>query len=277
MSFTVRSGSQVEKLDDAVLVYVPGRQDVFHLTGRQAQAFALAEAGASTVPDHLATEMAGLVELGVVETDAWSRRRVLQLGGAAAATTVAVVALPGVAAASSTTTTLPPAPTIIEERASNFPTYRIQVSGGPAIGRIIDTTTPGGSGLANVRVVTGLVAGTNRVSFREVDSSGNFTSPALYLAPVGANYSNPASSALPASSLSFQPVPTGATESATFGQLATYTQISPGNNTGVTGGHSFQSIVDASYYLRHASYVLRVQTGSGPLFNSDSTFTTYTA
>lgn len=48
--------------------------------------------------------MAGLVELGLVRTDVWSRRRVLQLGGAASAATVAVIALPGIAAAASSTT-----------------------------------------------------------------------------------------------------------------------------------------------------------------------------
>lgn len=70
-------------------------------SGAQAEAFSLAEAGADAVPERLESAMAGLVTAGVVETDRWSRRRVLQLGGAAAAATIAVVALPSVAAAAS--------------------------------------------------------------------------------------------------------------------------------------------------------------------------------
>lgn len=59
--------------------------------------------------------MAALVELRLVTTDAWSRRKVHQLGGAAAAASIAIIALPSVAAAASgsgdggggTTSTLP--------------------------------------------------------------------------------------------------------------------------------------------------------------------------
>lgn len=275
MNFQLVEGLHAEKFADEILVLVPNRSEVLHLSGDQAEAFRLAEFGAQTVPGPLEPAMAGLCSLGIVESHTWSRRRILQMGGAAAAAAVVVTALPSVAAASSTTaTTAPPTPVHLEERSSNFPTYRIQVSGGPTIGRIIDTTTPAGAGYTNVKVVSGLEAGTNHVSFQEVDSTGNPTSPSRYLAPSGFNFSNAPSSALPVNTLDFQMVPTGVTEAANFAKLATYTQISPGNDTGVTGGHSFQSLVNSAYYVRHAGFVLRVHTGSGSLFNADSTFTT---
>lgn len=101
MGFSVRRDAQVEQVDAGFLVWRPGRHEVVHLTGPEAEAFALARRGSAEVPASLTAAMAGLVTLGVVETDVWSRRRVLQLGGAAAAATVAVVALPGIAAAGS--------------------------------------------------------------------------------------------------------------------------------------------------------------------------------
>lgn len=94
------------------------KEEVLHIEGADAEAFALAQIGVTDVPERLVVAMAGLVELGVVETDVWSRRKVLALGGAAAAGAVAVFALPSVAAAVSppattpttapTTTTVPP-------------------------------------------------------------------------------------------------------------------------------------------------------------------------
>lgn len=105
MGFAVRPDLRVESVGAGLMVLVPGQDKVLHLKGRQVEAFALARAGATDVPDHLVTEMAGLVELGVVETTSWSRRQVLRAGGVAAAAGVAVVALPSIAAASSPTTT----------------------------------------------------------------------------------------------------------------------------------------------------------------------------
>lgn len=60
---------------------VPGADSALHLRGDQAEACALARQGSDSVPDHLQTAMAGLVELGVVDSDVWSRRWVIQLGG----------------------------------------------------------------------------------------------------------------------------------------------------------------------------------------------------
>ncbi len=108
MKFHCVEGLSVDAVDDGYLVLVPGRSDVLHLRGPQAEAFALARHGCDRVPPELVTPMAGLVELGVVTTVAWSRRRVLQLGGAAAAATVAAIALPSVAAAGSPTNTSVP-------------------------------------------------------------------------------------------------------------------------------------------------------------------------
>ncbi|HET8931129.1 MAG TPA: hypothetical protein VFN21_10770 [Acidimicrobiales bacterium] len=108
MTFAVDDRLHVEALGSDWLVLVPGQHEVLHLEGAGAEAFVLARQGVDLVPAHLQTAMAGLVELGVVTTDAWSRRRVLQLGGAAAAAGVAMVALPSVAAAASPTTTLGP-------------------------------------------------------------------------------------------------------------------------------------------------------------------------
>lgn len=51
------------------------------LRGDQAATFTLAQAGATDVPDHLTGAMAGLIDLGIVESDTWSRRRIIQLGG----------------------------------------------------------------------------------------------------------------------------------------------------------------------------------------------------
>ncbi len=101
MKFTIADGVRAETVDDGLLVLRPGETDVLHLTGTDAEAFEVARPGIDVVPERLHEPMAGLVELGVVHTTEWSRRRVLQLGGAAAAATVAVIALPNVAAADS--------------------------------------------------------------------------------------------------------------------------------------------------------------------------------
>lgn len=110
MSFNISAEVHVEQVDDGYLVLRPGTDDVLHLRGDQAAAlFAARSADTGAIPASLTEAMAGLVELGVVETDEWSRRRVLQLGGVAAAGAIAVIALPSVAAAASgpgpTTTT----------------------------------------------------------------------------------------------------------------------------------------------------------------------------
>lgn len=114
VNFTARIDLQVEALDDGFMVLIPEQGEVVHLEGRDAEAFALARGGTDEVPDPLTGPMAGLVELGLVATSAWDRRRVLQLGGATAAAAIAVIALPSVAAAASHpgTTTQPPTKTL---------------------------------------------------------------------------------------------------------------------------------------------------------------------
>ncbi|HET8929770.1 MAG TPA: hypothetical protein VFN21_03835, partial [Acidimicrobiales bacterium] len=122
MNFTARLDLRVEALDDGFMVLIPEQGKVVHLEGRDAEAFALARGGTDEVPDPLTGPMAGLVELGLVTTNAWDRRRVLQLGGATAAAAIAVIALPSVAAAASqpgttsvnttSTTTQPPTKTL---------------------------------------------------------------------------------------------------------------------------------------------------------------------
>ncbi len=102
MACTLVPDLQIEALDDGYLILRPGHHDVVRLVGDQIEAFDLAREGVADVPDHLQPAMAGLVELGIVRSDTWSRRRVIQLGGAAAAAAATVVALPGVAAAAST-------------------------------------------------------------------------------------------------------------------------------------------------------------------------------
>lgn len=101
MKFEIVDDLHVEPIEGGHLVLPPGKTDVLHLTGPDAEAFELAEHGTDVVPTHLETAMAGLVELGIVQTTVWSRRRVIQMGGAAAAAAVAVTALPSVAAAAS--------------------------------------------------------------------------------------------------------------------------------------------------------------------------------
>lgn len=108
MRFDARADLHVEALDGDRLVLVPGQDHVLHLQGADAEAFVLAQQGTDVVPERLQAAMAGLVDLGLVRTDAWSRRRVLQLGGAVAAAGVAVVALPTAIAAASTTTPVDP-------------------------------------------------------------------------------------------------------------------------------------------------------------------------
>lgn len=107
MAFSLTDGLHVEQVDHGFLVLVPGRDEVVQLNGADAAAFSLASDGIDIVPESMESSMAGLIELGIVRSDTWSRRRVLQLGGAAAAAAVVVVALPTVAAAASTSTTTP--------------------------------------------------------------------------------------------------------------------------------------------------------------------------
>lgn len=108
MAFSLTDGLHVEAVDDGFLVLVPGRGEAAHLEGPDAEAFRLARDGVDIVPESSERSMAGLIELGIVRTDTWSRRRVIQLGGAAAAAAVAVFALPSVAAAVSGGGTVPP-------------------------------------------------------------------------------------------------------------------------------------------------------------------------
>jgi hypothetical protein len=101
MGFRTRERLESEVVDGGWLVLDPDQGRVLHLRGSEAEAFTLARTGTRDVPDHLTTSMAGLVELGLVETDAWSRRQVLRFGGAVAAAGIAAVALPSVSAAGS--------------------------------------------------------------------------------------------------------------------------------------------------------------------------------
>lgn len=101
MTFRAIDDLAYDKLEDDYLVVVPGQSHVARLTDDAARAFELAISGTDEVPDSLTNAMAGLVEIGVVQTDEWSRRRVIQLGGVAAAAAVTLIALPSVAAAAS--------------------------------------------------------------------------------------------------------------------------------------------------------------------------------
>lgn len=103
MTFNVDEGLHIEAVDDGYLVLDPAvdANRVYELRGDQAEAFALARVGTDDVPDELAPAMAGLVHLGLVRNNTWSRRRILQLGGAATAAAVGIIALPGIAAAGS--------------------------------------------------------------------------------------------------------------------------------------------------------------------------------
>ena len=116
--FNVRVGLHIEEVDGTVLVLDPSSSTVLELTGDQAEAFRLAESGATEVPARLTTAMAALVELDLVTAPGWDRRRVLLAGGVAAAAAVVAIALPTPVAAQSgggggpVTPTAPDAPTI---------------------------------------------------------------------------------------------------------------------------------------------------------------------
>lgn len=123
MGFAVRHNVHVEDIAGGYLVLVEGAGHVHQLTGDEAEAFSLARRGMDDVPERLVRAMAGLIELGIVESSTWTRRNVLLLGGAAAAAGVTTLALPGIAAAasppdstdpstSSTTTTGPAPPSL---------------------------------------------------------------------------------------------------------------------------------------------------------------------
>ncbi len=148
MGFAIRRGLHIEEVDPGYLVLDPSGEHVWRLEGDQVEAFELARSGVEEVPEALEQAMAGLITLGIVETNRWSRRRVLQLGGAAAAAGVAVIALPSVAAAASpgggtgtgptsttstttTTTTTPPASVHFDESAPG--TYQVQIPAGVAL------------------------------------------------------------------------------------------------------------------------------------------------
>ena len=163
MSFVVQSGVSVEKVDTGYLVLLPGDDRVLHLTGEQAEAFDAARSGVAQLSDRLVPAMAGLVELGVVSTDSWTRRRVLQLGGAAAAAGMAVIALPTIAAADSppgsstpgtsgtsttTTTTEPEAPaTLYIADTGNNRVVSAPIIGG-SLTQLVTTGLFGPSGVA---------------------------------------------------------------------------------------------------------------------------------
>ncbi len=156
MACTLRSGLRIEPVDDGYLVLRPDHGDVVHLTGDQAAALESARATAADPPAHLQVATAGLIELGIVESDTWSRRRILALGGAAAAAGVAVVALPGVAAAASQPTSTAP-PTTSAPPPLNLPFEYLILAGGGAGGdfTVDNGGSPGGGGGGGGGVITG--------------------------------------------------------------------------------------------------------------------------
>ena len=161
MGFNCGDGLQVEALGDGYLVLVSGSDRAFHLRDAQAAAFELARSGATEVPDELVAPMAGLVELGIVQTDIWTRRKVLGLGGVAAAAAVAVVALPSIAAAASPPGTSDPdttqAPTTAPPSTTPTPTnqmpFDVAIPGDYTVnidaGRAVALTVIGGGAGAN--------------------------------------------------------------------------------------------------------------------------------
>lgn len=107
MGFEQTTGLHVEAVDDGFLVLVPGAEQILHLTGELAEAFDAARTGVDLDLHRSGAALAALVDLGVVQTEGWTRRRAIQAGAVATTAAVAVIALPGVAAAVSLGTTTP--------------------------------------------------------------------------------------------------------------------------------------------------------------------------
>ena len=93
------TGVVVENMGDAVLVMVPGQQDVLTLTGPAAEAVNAVIAGRS-VSEELGAHTEDLIAAGVLSSS-MSRRNLLRAGAIGAGAGIAVLSMPSVAAASS--------------------------------------------------------------------------------------------------------------------------------------------------------------------------------
>ncbi|HET8930479.1 MAG TPA: hypothetical protein VFN21_07475 [Acidimicrobiales bacterium] len=208
MGFRISRGVHSEQIDAGFLLLRQGSDEVLQIQGAEAEAFALAQVGTRDVPARLTTPMAGLVELGVVETDEWSRRRVLQLGGAVAAAGVAVIALPTVAAAGSppdttapdttapVTTTPDPNPCILFDwggQTSNAPlsaggtgkTSNVRV-GKDSLGNPVSTTLTVTDAVVGTPAITGIYSATGS-AYRNFEVNTRPTSGAGSISGYGNN------------------------------------------------------------------------------------------
>lgn len=109
MQFVVRKDLRVETIDGAAIILDRSGKVVHHISGEGAEALNLVTQGIDekSVPDHLTTTMALLVDAGLVETPDLSRRKLLRLAGAGlTGAALVTVALASPAAARSGTGTV---------------------------------------------------------------------------------------------------------------------------------------------------------------------------
>lgn len=274
--FSVRGDVRVEVLEGALVVLDPGSLMVYELSGAEAEAFRLVEAGAVEVPAELEPAIAALVHLRLVEATGWDRRRVLLAGGVVAAACIVSLALPNVAAAASGNGgggggggTLPIQRLLAVT--DNYTTYQIDVyASGANNGRAgIRNNQPARSQVAEVPGIAQQsdflgsenvnLANVNPVSFQKVDPSGNAVSPAEFLVPSGQNYV-------------WATVPTDPTAASTFRKNATFKAVPP-LKTGSGVRVSFESLLYPNWFIRHSGTLLRLNSySSQDIFLKDATF-----
>ena len=162
-TWTQRSGLDVERTDDAILVRDVDAGIVHALTGEEAAAFEWADRGQDPAPAHLQDALAALVELRLVTSDGWNRRRVLIRAAAVVAGVAAVAGVRAVSrldagspAEASSKPTTPPAPTTLDL------TYRL-VAGGAGVHR---TGRQSAVGIGFYPVAVVAASGTERASSR---------------------------------------------------------------------------------------------------------------
>lgn len=103
MRFKVRRGLRIEQIDGDVVVLDSVNAGLHRLSGDAARAVLLADAD-DAIPADLRTAAGELVDLGILESDGWSRRKMLIRGGAGIAVAgagVVSMSLPAAAAAGS--------------------------------------------------------------------------------------------------------------------------------------------------------------------------------
>ena len=188
MNFVVRRDLRVETIDGAAIILDRSGKVVHHISGEGAEALNLVTQGIDekSVPDHLATTMALLVDAGLVETPDLSRRKLLRLAGAGlTGAALVTVALASPAAARSGTGTVDLVKSLNGNNDPDPPLPTLCTIGGVGNSGRGTSVFTRSEGPARIRVTVTLSTGTSAVG-RDVYILQSKTSPSSCVGGTGA-------------------------------------------------------------------------------------------